>query len=100
MYQIQNDISIEMKSILYIYTGGREERINKLYVNNTPVEMLYGYSYFKDKGYPTDFIELCSIQCNQNSISYRLLHFKNRLLSKKIGIGINSHYFLGILRCF
>lgn len=85
------------KKILYVYTSGRKERIYALKTGEAPNEMLYGFPYFKKRGYITDFIEAGTLRPDCRGINYKLLNIQNYLFRKSLKIGMNSRIFLGIL---
>lgn len=85
--------------LLYIFTGGRKQRINDILLKRAPSEFLFGAYELKKSGYDLDIIEMDEIVVNF-SFSNTIINFKNRFLKKITGLHINELPFKKILNKF
>jgi glycosyltransferase involved in cell wall biosynthesis len=80
--------------ILFLYTSGRRERIEKSAKGEAPLEFLYGYSYFKENGEDVDYMETNHLRPPRFSLEYWRLRNLNKAFARDVGIGSRSHFFV------
>lgn len=86
-----------MKKILYIYTRGRTSKIENSKDRTSPVEFLYGYNYFKNKGYQVDYIELDKLPQKKLSFRYIKLRIIDFIYRKSMNLANTAYYYVGVL---
>lgn len=83
-----------MKKILFLYTGGREKRLNEP-IDSFAKEFFYGYFELKKLGYDVDFVErIIPENYKPRNPRYQWLAFHNRWATEKLIMGNNAPFFL------
>ena len=82
---------------LFLYTSGRQKRINPLSDNEAPNDFLYGYKYFKENGLSSDYLETNKLAWPWYNPKLRKLKRESDLFSDTLGIGIRAHLLAGKL---
>jgi glycosyltransferase involved in cell wall biosynthesis len=80
--------------ILFLYTSGRKERIEKAIEGEAPLEFLYGYTHFKENGKNVDYMETNYLRPPKLSLEYWRLRNLNKAFARDVGIGSRSHFFV------
>ena len=85
------------KSVLFVYTGGRANRIEAISKSEAPSEFFYGYPFFRQKGVSTEFIETDLCKRHRLSPKYWKLSRKSNSFIREFGIGSRAHLLLDFL---
>ena len=80
--------------ILFLYTSGRKERIEKVNDGQAPTDFLYGYTYFKEAGIDVDYVETDYFYPKWFDMRYWRLKKGNQNFADHLTIGNRSHLFL------
>ncbi|RJQ40749.1 MAG: hypothetical protein C4550_03005, partial [Nitrospiraceae bacterium] len=83
--------------ILYLFKGGRKKRLESVISSEAPTEFLYGFPYFKEKGYLTDIIEQNELTQNTNTFQYKILEKQRNFISKSLNIGMDTPFLFNII---
>lgn len=81
------------KSILFLYTGGRLNRITES-EDHYAKDFFYGYHEFKELGYDVDFVERIIPDIKPNNLRYKWLAFHNEWAARHLTMGNNAPFFL------
>ena len=82
------------RKILFLYTSGRKERIEKAARGEAPREFFYGYTYFKKNGYDVNYLEIDYLLPPRLRFEHWRLKRYNEQFAKEVGIGSRSHFFV------
>ena len=90
----------EAGKILFLYTSGRRDRINKISYGEAPREFLYGYTDFKEAGMDVDYVETDFFYPKWFNRQYWTLKRNNQKFADHLGIGNRSHLFINRIEDF
>ena len=85
-----------MKRVLYVFTGGRKERLAENATHGPfsyPQELLFGLPYLRANGYEVDILELDDLFYNEHSIHYKYFSWENRIITAFTGLNSSKHLF-------
>ena len=86
---------LEMKRLLYIFTGGRRSRFLAARAGQeAPLEFLCGVTYLQSRGYEVDILELSDLSPDQSSPGYIQLARQNAAMQRATGFTSTSHLFV------